>query len=209
MAVTGVILIGFVVLHMVGDLKFFFGEKHFDEYAHFLRRIGDPVLPKYYFLRIQRTFLVGAVLLHIWAATSLTLQSKRARPEPYVHTDNIQATYASRTMRWGGVIILLFIVFHLLDIATGTAHAGSYVKGHVYDNSVSGFEHPAVTIAYTVAMGALGMHLYHGFGSIFQTLGRNNARLRAKLRTVSALLSVVVVVGFLSVPYAILFGVRP
>ncbi len=209
MATSGVLLVGFVIAHMVGNLKFFFGETHFDEYAHFLRTMGEPVIPYHYLLWGLRAALLAAVSVHIWAAYATTVQSKRARPIPYAHTDNIQASYASRTMRWGGIILLLFIIFHILDMTIGSTHVGAFKSGKVYDNAVSGFQHPVVTIAYTLAMGALCLHLFHGIWSMFQTFGRNNHRITGGLRTLSAAIAVVVCIGFLSMPYAILFGVRP
>lgn len=209
MAVSGIVLIGFVIGHMVGNLKFFTGEDHFDEYAHFLRELGEPILPYHWFLWGLRVVLLAAVSVHIWAAWSTTRQSKQARPVPYAHTDRIQATYASRTMRWGGVILLLFIVFHILDLTVGATHVGTFESGKVYANSVSGFRNPGVTIAYTLAMGALCLHLYHGVWSMFQTLGRNNVRVQAKLQTLSATIAVVVALGFLTMPWTIMLGGRP
>jgi len=209
MATSGVILVGFVIAHMVGNLKFFFGETHFDEYAHFLRTVGEPVIPYHYLLWGLRAVLLGAVSVHIWAAYATTVQSKRARPVGYAHTDNIQASYASRTMRWGGIILLLFIIFHILDMTIGTTHVGAFKSGKVYDNAVSGFENPIVTLSYTLAMGALCLHLFHGIWSMFQTLGRNNHRFTGRLQAASAAIAVVVCIGFLSMPYAIMFGARP
>jgi succinate dehydrogenase / fumarate reductase cytochrome b subunit len=214
MAMSGVILVGFVIAHAIGLLKFFFGEKHFDEYSAFLRKVGEPILPHYYLLWGLRATLLAAVSVHIWAAYATTVQSKRARPVRYAHTDNIQATYASRTMRWGGIILLLFIVFHILDMTVGTAHVGAFKEttaehGHAYANAVSGFRHPAVTIAYTLAMGALCLHLFHGIWSMFQTFGRNNARITKKLRALAATISVVVCLIFLAMPWTIMLGGRP
>jgi succinate dehydrogenase / fumarate reductase cytochrome b subunit len=214
MAMSGVILIGFVIVHAIGLLKFFFGEKHFDEYSAFLRTVGEPILPHYYLLWGLRATLLAAVSVHIWAAYATTVQSKRARPVPYAHTDNIQATYASRTMRWGGIILLLFIVFHILDMTVGTAHVGAFKEttaehGHAYANAVSGFQHPAVTIAYTLAMGALCLHLFHGIWSMFQTLGRNSAKVTKQLRRVAAVTSVAVCLAFLAMPWTIMLGGRP
>ncbi len=209
MATSGIVLVGFVIAHMVGNLKFFFGEIHFDEYAHFLRTVGEPVIPYHYLLWGLRAVLLAAVGVHIWAAYSTTVQSKRARPIPYAHTDNIQASYASRTMRWGGVILLLFIVFHILDLTVGATHVGSFKSGHVYDNSISGFQHPAVTIAYTLAMVALCLHLFHGVWSMVQTFGRGSGKREQMLRRLSATIAVVVAIGFLSMPWAVLLGVRP
>jgi succinate dehydrogenase / fumarate reductase cytochrome b subunit len=209
MATSGVVLVGFVIAHMIGNLKFFYGETHFDEYAHFLRTVGEPVIPYHYLLWGLRGVLLVAVGVHIWAAYSTTVQSRRARPVPYAHTDTIQASYASRTMRWGGVILLLFIVFHILDLTVGATHVGEFESGKVYDNSVSGFENPLVTISYTLAMGALCLHLFHGIWSMFQTFGRNNHRWTGRLKAMSVTISIVVALGFLSMPWAVLFGVRP
>ncbi|MEY2399045.1 MAG: succinate dehydrogenase / fumarate reductase, cytochrome b subunit [Actinomycetota bacterium] len=214
MASSGVILVGFVIAHMVGNLKFFFGEAHFDEYAAFLRKLGAPILPHYYALWGLRAVLLGAVLVHIWAAWSTTRQSRNARPIKYAHRDNIQATYASRTMRWGGVILLLFIVFHILDLTVGVAHTGAFTEttaehGHAYANAISGFQHPIVTLVYTLAMGALCLHLYHGIWSMFQTFGRNNHRITGRLRTAAGGIAVVVCIGFLAMPWTIMFGGRP
>ncbi len=209
MATSGIVLVGFVIAHMVGNLKFFYGEKHFDEYAHFLRTVGEPVIPYHYLLWGLRGALLLAVGVHIWAAYATTVQSKRARPVPYAHTDNIQATYASRTMRWGGAILLAFIVFHILDLTLGAAHVGDFEDGKVYDNSISGFSNPVVTLAYTVAIGALCFHLFHGIWSMFQTIGANRPSLSAKLRRASVAISAVVCLGFLAMPYAVMFGVRP
>jgi len=209
MATSGIVLVGFVIGHMVGNLKFFFGEIHFDEYAHFLRTVGEPVIPYHYALWAVRGVLLAAVSVHIWAAYATTVQSKRARPVPYAHADTIQASYASRTMRWGGIILLLFIVFHILDLTVGTTHVGSFKSGHVYDNAVSGFKHPAVTISYTLAMGALCLHLFHGVWSMLQTFGQGSGKREVMLRRLSATIAVVVCIGFLSMPYAVLFGVRP
>lgn len=209
MATSGVVLVGFVISHMIGNLKFFTGETHFDEYAHFLRTMGEPIVPYHWLLWGLRAGLLTAVSVHIWAAYSTTVQSKKARPIPYAHKDSIQASYASRTMRWGGVILLLFIVFHILDLTVGATHVGSFEEGKVYDNAISGFQNPVVTISYTLAMGALCLHLFHGIWSMFQTFGRNNARVSARLKQLSATLAILTAIGFLSMPWAVLFGVRP
>jgi succinate dehydrogenase / fumarate reductase, cytochrome b subunit len=209
MATSGVVLVGFVIAHMVGNLKFFYGEIHFDEYAHFLRTVGEPVIPYHYLLWGLRGALLVAVGVHIWAAYSTTMQSRRARPVPYAHADVIQANYASRTMRWGGVILLLFIVFHILDLTIGTTHVGAFKSGKVYDNSVSGFQNPLVTISYTLAMGALCLHLFHGIWSMMQTFGRGSGKAMVPLKRLSATIAFVVCLGFLSMPWAVLLGLRP
>jgi succinate dehydrogenase / fumarate reductase cytochrome b subunit len=117
-------------------------------------------------------------------------------------------------MRWGGVILLAFIVFHILDMTVGTAHWGAFKEttaehGHAYANAVSGFRHPLVTLVYTFAMGALCLHLYHGIWSMFQTLGRNSARITKQLRRFAMATSVVVCFAFLAMPWTIMLGGRP
>ncbi len=207
MAVTGVLWFGFVFLHMVGMLKFFTGPESFDHYSHWLRTLFSPLFPHGWFLWLQRGGLTVALLLHIWAATSLTRQSRRARPVRYARTTNVQATYASRTMRWGGVIILLFIVYHLLDLSMGPANPG-YVRGEVFRNTVASLERWPVAIAYLLAVGAVCLHLYHGVWSALQTMGANSPKRDAMIRRVSKTVGLLVFVGFASVPVAILLGYR-
>jgi succinate dehydrogenase / fumarate reductase, cytochrome b subunit len=207
MAVTGLLLFAFVFAHMVGMLKFFYGPDDFDHYSHWLRTILTPLLPHEGLLWIQRAGLTVAVGLHMWAATSLTLQSRRARPVRYVVTSNVQATYASRTMRWGGVIIVLFVIYHLLDLSIGTANPG-YVKGDVFRNTAASLEQWPVAIAYIVSVGAVCLHLYHGVWSMAQTLGANQPKFDGMLRRVSQTFALLVFAGFVSVPIAVLAGFR-
>jgi succinate dehydrogenase / fumarate reductase cytochrome b subunit len=207
MAVTGLLLFGFVFLHMVGMMKFFFGPTTFDHYSHWLRTIATPLLPHEGFLWVQRAALTGAVLLHMWAATSLALQSKKARPVKYAKRSNVQATYASRTMRWGGIIIILFVIYHVLDLSIGTANPG-YVKGEVFRNTVASLEQWPVAISYMLAVGAVCMHLYHGVWSMLQTLGINRPKFDAVLRRLSQTVALLIFAGFSSVPVAILLGYR-
>jgi succinate dehydrogenase / fumarate reductase, cytochrome b subunit len=207
MAITGLLLFGFVLLHMVGMMKFFFGAEDFDHYSHWLRTILSPLMPHEGFLWLQRAVLTVAVGLHIWAATSLTLQSRRARPIRYAVRTNVQATYASRTMRWGGVIIVLFVVYHLLDLSIGTANPG-YVKGDVFRNTVASLEQWPVAAAYILSVGAVCLHLYHGVWSMAQTLGANQPRYDGALRRASQMFALLIFAGFTSVPVAVLAGFR-
>jgi succinate dehydrogenase / fumarate reductase cytochrome b subunit len=207
MAVTGVLWFLFVFLHMVGMLKFFFGPEQFDHYSHWLRTLFSPLFPHGWFLWLQRGGLTIALLLHIYAATSLTLQSRRARPVRYAKTSNIQATYASRTMRWGGVIIVLFIVYHLLDLSIGPANPG-FVRGEVFRNTVASLEQWPVAAAYMLAVGAVCMHLYHGVWSALQTVGANRPALDRRLKLLSRGVALLIFVGFVSVPVAVLAGYR-
>src|SRR5262249_26832193 len=166
MAVTGVFLFGWVFLHMAGNLKVYLGPEHYNEYAHWLRVMGAPLLPETSALWAVRVLLIIAVWLHIQAATQLTLMNRRARPLDYANRDYVGADYASRTMRWGGVIILLFVIYHLLHLTTGTLHR-DFVLNDPYHNVVSGFQVWWVSAVYIVANLALGLHLYHGLWSMF------------------------------------------
>ena len=205
MAVTGVILILFVIAHMVGNFKVFLGATHFDEYSDFLRTIGYPILGRSWYLWLQRGGLTAAVVLHMTAAYQLTVMARRARPVRYEHTDHVAATYAARTMRWGGVIIILFVIFHLLDLTTGTANP-SFQPGHPYHNLVESFSRPYVAVFYIAAVVALGYHLFHGIAAMCQTLGMRAANLPA-VRRAAAVTAVVVTVGFVSVPLAVMAGI--
>lgn len=207
MAITGVLWFAFVFLHMVGMLKFFFGPESFDHYSHWLRTLLSPLFPHGGLLWLQRGGLTVALALHIWAATSLTLQSRRARPERYAKTANVQATYASRTMRWGGVIIVLFIVYHLLDLSIGPANPG-FVRGAVFRNTVASLEQWPVAAAYILSVGAVCLHLYHGVWSALQTMGANSPNYDRPLRRLAQVVAIVIFLGFISVPVAVLAGYR-
>jgi succinate dehydrogenase / fumarate reductase, cytochrome b subunit len=208
MAVTGAVLYAFLIAHLIGNLKFFTGPVHFDIYAEWLRRIGEPLLLRGLYLWIQRGVLLIAVLAHIWSAYSLTRISHAARPVHYEIRRDVQASYAARTMRWSGVIIALFVAYHLLQFTTGTADP-HFVRGHVYGNVVNGFKVWYVTAAYVVAMAALALHLYHGVWSMLQTLGLNRPSIDRGVRRFSAASAVVIFLGFTSVPVAVIAGMRP
>jgi len=208
MAVTGALLYAFVAVHMIGNLKFFTGAHHFDSYAAWLRTIGQPLLLHGMYLWIQRGVLLLALLLHIWAAWSLTRQSHAARPIKYATQTPVQATVAARTMRWGGIALGLFIVFHILQFTTGTL-GPHYVKEAVYANVVNAFKLWYVTIVYIAAMAALALHLYHGVWSMTQTLGLNRPSLNKAIYRFSQASAAVIFLGFISVPVAVLMGGRP
>jgi len=207
MAVTGILLVLFLFAHMAGNLKIFFGGPTFDHYAHWLRSIGTPLLPADWYLWIQRTTLTAAVIGHIVAATVLTVRARRARPVKYAHRPKVQGSYAARTMRWGGVIVLLFIVFHILDLTTGTLNPVGDPQ-HPYANVVADFAPSRwyVTLFYALAIVAVGLHLRHGIFSAARTLGQQTARGERVWRAVALILSVVLVVGYLSVPFAVITG---
>jgi succinate dehydrogenase / fumarate reductase cytochrome b subunit len=205
MAVTGIILFGFVFAHMVGNLKVYQGEEKLNKYAHFLREVGSPIFAQEQLLWIMRLVLLAAVVLHIAAAYQLTQMSRRSRPVSYARRRDVQASYASRTMRWGGVIILLFVIYHLLHFTFGVAHH-NFQRENVYQNIVSGFQVWYVSLFYILAMLALGMHLRHGLWSMFQSLGLSNRRWNGLLRGFATIFAVLVVVGNASIPVAVLLG---
>jgi succinate dehydrogenase / fumarate reductase cytochrome b subunit len=207
MAVTGILLVLFLFVHMAGNLKIFFGGATFDHYAHWLRTIGEPLLPKTWYLWIQRTVLTVAVIGHVAAATILARRARKARPVRYAHRPKVQGSYAARTMRWGGVIILLFVIYHILDLTTGTFNPVGD-KQHPYANVVADFapSHWYVTVFYALAIVAIGFHLRHGIFSAVRTLGQQTARGERIARVTALVLAVVLVTGYLCVPFAVLTG---
>lgn len=205
MAVTGVIWVGYVLAHMFGNLKAFQGAEKIDHYGEWLREMGGPVLGHGQGLWLFRAVLILAILLHVTAAYQLTRISWSARPVKYQQAPHMELSYASRTMRWGGVILLLFVIFHILHFTTGNAHP-DFVAGGVYHNLVVGFSSWPVALAYIVAIGALAFHLYHGVWSMFQTLGANHPQYNRWKRPLAAAIAAVVFAGFASVPVGVLTG---
>ena len=205
MAITGILLVLFVLAHMAGNLKVFQGAEAFNAYAEGIRELGYPFLPHYGALWLMRLGLLAAVGLHIWAAWSLYRTSKRARSTSYRKRESLAFSYASRTMRWGGVIVLAFVVYHILHFTTGQAHT-DFVAGDPYRNLVVAFQNPLVSLSYVVAVGALGLHLYHGIWSGFQTLGLNHPKYNRYRRPLAAGLSILLFVGFIIVPVSVLAG---
>ena len=206
MALTGLIGFGYVLAHMLGNLKIYLGSTALNHYAEWLREIGVPALPRGGFLWLARPILLIAVILHAHAAWSLARTSRAARPAGYAKQDYIAANYASRTMRWGGVIVLLFIVYHLLDLTGGQVNP-DFVRGDVYGNVVASFERWPVAVFYIVANLALGLHLYHGLWSLFQTLGWSHTRFDPWRRKLAAGFALVVTAGNVSFPLAVMSGV--
>ena len=204
MAVTGVALVVFVIGHMVGNLKVFFGQESFDHYAHGLRTFGEPFLGYGQFLWIARIGLLFAVTVHMVMAWQTWRMSRAARPVGYHTSASIGFSHASRTMRWGGVAILAFVVYHLLHLTTGTVHPA--FGESPYANVVTAFQRPVVSVAYVLAMIPLGLHLYHGIWSACQTLDLNGPRIAALRRPVAAAIALVVFIGFIAVPLAVLGG---
>ena len=201
MAVTGAILFGFVLAHMLGNLQVYLGPEAMNNYAVFLRQVLHGTG-----LWIARAVLLVAVVLHIWSAASLTLTSRRARPEGYRLEKWKESTYASRTMRWGGVILLLFVIYHLLHFTTGTLHQ-SFIEGDVYHNFVAGFRNVWVSAFYIFAMLALGLHLRHGLWSMCQTLGVSHPRYIRMAHVGAWIFAAIIVIGNISFPLAVLAGI--
>ena len=205
MALTGAVLVLYLVAHMLGNLKIFFGEQALNTYAAWLREIGEPALPGEGMLWLIRVVLLVAVIAHIVSATVLARRARAARPVKYAHRRPVSTSYASRTMRWGGVIILLFVVYHILDLTTGTLNPNGQA-GQVYDNVVADFSRWYVTLAYVVANLAVGFHLRHGIWSALQTLGRSSGPNQTRYKAIALVISVVLTAGFLAVPFAVQFG---
>ena len=206
MAVSGIILVLYLIVHLVGNLKIFSGAESFNSYAGFIRTVGAPALPAQSVLWLARIVLLTAVLAHIWAAVSLWRQARAARPVRYVTKKAVQQSYASRTLRWGGVIIALFIVWHILDLTTGTVNAEGY-EGTPYERTIASFSNPFVTAFYVVALVLLGFHLRHGLWSAAQTLGQSNRRRERLLNTSATVFSFVLIGGYLVIPAAVLLGI--
>ncbi|MFI2607524.1 succinate dehydrogenase cytochrome b subunit [Kitasatospora sp. NPDC018619] len=205
MAVTGLVMLLYLVAHMLGNLKVFAGPDDINGYAAWLRTIGRPFLGHEWFLWIARAGLLAAVVLHGVSAYQLSRRDLAARPSRYAHKRR-RASYATRTMRWGGVILALFIVWHVLDLTTLTVNPAAE-HGHPYQNIVASFGRWYVDVFYVLAMLALGLHVRHGFWSAAQTLGANNARRDRALKLVANALALALTVGFLSVPVAVMTGV--
>ncbi|MGG2465465.1 succinate dehydrogenase [Streptomyces sp. RGM 3693] len=205
MAVSGLIMLGYLVVHMFGNLKIFFGPGAFNGYAHWLRTLGEPFMHYEWTLWVVRVVLVAAVVAHATAAYQLSRRDIKARPTKYVHKKP-RASYATRTMRWGGIILGLFIVWHVLDLTTGTVHTGGFQPGHPYQNVVDTFSTWYGNVIYLVAMLALGLHVRHGFWSAAQTLGAGSRNRDRLLSTLANLLALVLTVGFIAVPVGVMTG---
>jgi succinate dehydrogenase / fumarate reductase, cytochrome b subunit len=208
MAVTGVILVGFVIAHMVGNVKIFIGDEVFDAYARFLREMGEPLLPYSALLWIARVILLSSAALHIAAAVELTLMNRSARLQGYESRKSKAATIASLSMRASGVLLAVFIVYHLLHLTLGLVgfKPGQFHHLEVYNNVIAAFSVWYVSAFYIVSMVALCLHLDHGVWSMLQTLGLNDARSSTVFRMMSRGVAILVFAGFISVPVAVLAG---
>src|SRR5712671_679090 len=208
MAVTGVVLILFVIAHMLGNLKIYSGQDEINAYSRFLREVGMPELAYGQLLWVVRIILLACVGLHITAAVQLSRMSWAARPIAYSAKRNVETTFAARMMRWGGALLVAFVVLHLLHLTAGAVgfRTGQFKDLAVYQNVVAAFSVWPIALFYVVAMGALCLHLYHGIWSMLQTLGWNSARNQTTLKILSRAIAIVVFLGFSSVPVSVFAG---
>jgi len=198
MAITGFLLFGFVVVHLIGNLQIFLPPEKINHYSAALK--SRPVL-----LWGARITLLISVALHIWSSFQLWLLQRDARPIPYVKKANLHSTYASRTMFWSGPIILAFVIFHLLQFTFGIVHPGaSFDEHNVYNNVVTGFRVWPVSLFYIIAMIMLCYHLYHGLWSMFQSLGFSHPVYTPWLQRLAKLVAILIAAGNISIPVAVL-----
>ncbi len=210
MAITGIVGLGFIVFHMLGNLHAFEGARQLNEYAEGLRDIGEPIAPRTLLVWIGRIGLLVALVLHVHSAYTLTRSNRRARGSFGYEGDRtfLAANYASRTMGWTGVIILLFLVWHLADLTIGVELANpDFARGEVYANLIASLERWPVFLLYVGAQGALALHIWHGAWSLFQSLGVNNPRFNHWRAGFATTLATIIAVGYLTVPFSIMFGI--
>lgn len=209
MAVTGLIFVGFILAHMYGNLMIFAGKNEFNDYAHHLRVFGEPMLPKGGFLWVMRITLLASLVLHAASAFILWSRAGKARTVRYMQRKGQWATFVKRSMRWGGVALLIFVVFHILHFTTNTIQIGGDFATPA-DRLVASFGEWWAVVIYLLAVAALGMHLLHGIWSAGMTLGLNTSLDAAeRLRLVAILVAAIVVVGFALPPVAILLDLIP
>lgn len=208
MAASGIVFIGFVLVHMYGNLKAFGGHDAFNDYAHHLRVLGEPMLPHGGALWLIRVVLIASLAVHVYCAVVLWRRAGRARTVKYQVKRNRSSSVSSRWMRWGGVTLLLFVVWHLLNFTIGKVNVSGGATDDPYNLMVDTFDVWWMTLIYLVAMVALGMHLHHGVWSSAQTLGlTNNARARKNAKALGTIVAVVIAGGFSLVPIFVLAGV--
>lgn len=208
MAGSGIIFVLYVLAHMYGNLKAFSGHDAYNEYAEHLRSIGEPMLPHGNLLWLMRIGLVAALVVHVYSAAALWRRARNARTTKYVMKKNLASSFSSRWMRWGGLTILLFLVWHLANFTIGKVNIQGGETNDPYNLLVDTFQVWWMTLIYLAAMFALGMHLHHGTWSAAQTLGlTNSARSRRNAKTLGWILAVLVAGGFSLVPIFVLAGV--
>jgi len=199
MAVTGVVLYGFLVTHVVANLLAYQGPTKINAYSAFLHSTGE-------LLWVARAVLLLSLIFHVLAAYQLTVLDRASRPVAYQRKVAQSSTMAARTMRWGGVLILAFIIYHLLHFTFGTVHP-NFVEGDPYQNIVAGFQgHPIVAWFYIVAMVALGFHLYHGGSALFQSLGLSHPSWNSDRQRLMRLVAALMAIGFAAIPIGVMLG---
>lgn len=208
MGVTGIALIGYLVFHTLGNLKVYLGAEEIDTYGEALRDLGGHLVPQTSLLWALRIGLLAAVFLHIHAAATLTVTNWKARSGRYHDRDYAVASYASRSMRATGAIVVFFVFFHLADLTWGVAPAASdvYARGAIYANLIASFERVPIAILYVVANLSLAPHLFHGTWSLFQSLGWNHPRFNKWRLYAAYAVTGFVVIGNLSFPIAVQLG---
>lgn len=212
MAVSGLIMIGYLLAHMYGNLKVFAGQQAFDDYAHHLRTIGEPILPYGGALWVIRIVLLVAIIAHIYSAVVLWRRDRHARGGTSRYDSpkarrGVQRSYASFTLRWGGIVIVLFVIYHLLHLTWHVVTPGGPASSP-YQRVVNGFEVWWLVAVYTISLLAIGLHLRHGVWSALTTLGAHtSAAARRRLNILAYVVAIAITVGFLLVPFSILFGV--
>jgi succinate dehydrogenase / fumarate reductase cytochrome b subunit len=210
MASASVLLFLYIVAHLAGNLKIFLGAEAFNHYAEWLRVVGEPLFPERSVLWIARVVLLAALGVHLLAYLDLWLRKQRARSVRYKKYDPQVFSWTSRTMMWGGIAIFAFVAFHLLHLTTGDVQPDSayaFQTGNPYDNVIAGFGVWWVAGIYMVGVVALGMHLYHGLWSALQTFGINNPKYNHYRRPAAGAIAVLITLGYLSIPLAVLTGV--
>ncbi len=199
MAVTGVVLFGYLVGHLAGNMQVYLGQEQMDNYAAFLHSM--PAL-----LWGVRVLLLVCVAMHIVASIQLARLKQEARPVGYIKKKDAGSSYASRTMMWSGPIIAAFVIYHILDLTTGAANTMQFRELHAYENLVYSFRRIPVSGFYIFAMLLLGMHLYHGLWSMFQSMGFSHPRYTPVIKRAAAWVAILRVAGFISIPIAVLAG---
>jgi succinate dehydrogenase / fumarate reductase cytochrome b subunit len=205
MAVTGLLLVLFLVGHMAGNLQMYLGQEKMNHYAETLQSLGGLL----WFIRFV---LLLFLVLHVWTSIRLKLLNNAARPVPYAFKATVRATLASRTMIWSGIMIFLFVSYHLMHFTlfvTNPAYSGlvdSLGRHDVYSMVILGYQNTLISLVYIAAMVLLGFHLYHAIASMFQTLGVNHKKYTPIINGLGIVLSIIIVVGFISIPLGVMAG---
>lgn len=209
MALTGIFLIGWVTAHTIGNMKLYLGAEATNHYSEWLRTgLGTPIVPETVVLWLVRVLLIGSFVLHIHAAYALTVMNRRARPVGYQsERDYLAANFAARTMRWTGIIVALFVIYHLLDLTWGVANPGGRWDGEAYENVVQSLTRWPVALFYVLGNVALAYHLYHGTWSLFQSMGWNKPRFNIWRKYAAVAVALFIGLANISFPFAVLFGV--